>query len=240
MRLLSQASTPLESWIHAATWYSQVARWKNVVLPEDAELQAKIVALHDSLVAEAEALSELYAFGTRAVDKRLVEILPLVVLEIETQAGETFEGMGGLGAVGLLSRFKKYKKLGAKAWEIGKWLLIAWGVVKLGPPAIKLGTNILDAFNKLLESDEEKALRIRETTLEIASARNKAIQDCLAETDPSAKSECLAATNEAFDIVTPATDCGLLDTPAGTSIGGIVGLLGGYVGSETVLSWVEE
>ena len=161
MRLLSRASTPLEAWLHASAWYSQVARWKNIVLPEDEELQASIVALHDSLVAEAEALSEFYGLGTDAVDKRIVEVLPLAVLEIESQAGELFEGVGGLGAVGLLARFKKYKKLGPKAWKYGKWLLVAFGLIKLGPPAVKLGSNILDAFNRILETDAEKALRIR-------------------------------------------------------------------------------
>lgn len=240
MKLLGPARNPFEAWLRAASWYQATRRWATLLNATDASLTTKLDALRDSLAVEAEDIAIVYGQGETARHKYVASIMPLIWAEVQTASGEVIStGVGGLGQIpgpiagAWIMGAQAAKNVWTKVWKYGKWLLGAWAFVEVGIPVIRFGVDTAKQLRNLFESDVDKAIRLHETQMELAKIRAQLIADCDGNLD------CIQSVKESFDLVTPEGDCGLLDTPTGTGLGGIMGLLGGYVASEAVIGWVE-
>ncbi len=231
MKLLVAARTqePLAAWIATATWYQSVRRWLKATGKEPAGVVAALDALRDSLEAEGAALTEVYAKGTTAAQKTVAALLPLAWADIQSKSGEEMPGLG---------------KLGQGWWALAK-PVVEWVVKYLGLPAlgiwglsktrIPVASDIARGIIAIFETDAQRAQRLQDTQGENAKAKAEDIAACAGD------AQCIAGVKWAWGMITEdeETDCGLLDTPLGTSIGGIFGMLGGYVTGESVLKRVE-
>lgn len=231
MRLLVMARTqePLAAWIATATWYQSARRWLKATGKAPAGVVAALDALKDALEAEGTALFDVYSKGTTAAQKAVALNLPLAWADIQAKCEETPTGLG---------------KLGAGWWAVSKpmveWIfkyigipgLALWGLSKTDiPVASDIARGVLSIF----ESDAQRAQRLQDTRGENAKSKAEDIEACAGD------KECIAGVKWAWGQIDEDedTDCGLLDTPLGTSIGGIFGALGGYVTGESVLKRVE-
>lgn len=241
MRLLEPARNPFEAWLRAASWYQATRRWATLLNVTDSEFVSSLDALRDSLQTEAESIVAVYSQGETARHRYVASILPTVWAEIQTSSTESIPtGVGGLGQVpgatsaAWIAGVQAVKNLPGLCWKYGKWLLVAWGFAEVGIPVLKAGLEIVRQAKQLLEDDTEKAVRLHETQMKAAAIRAQLIANC------NGNQECIQSVKESFDTIALDDDsCGLLDTPTGTGLGGIMGLVGGYVAAEAVLGWVE-
>jgi hypothetical protein len=233
-RLSKPSNSPLESWARTATWYQLGSRALTVMGPETkARLAPSMDALRAALEAEAVAIVEAYASGKSLAAKRVAALVPNAWAEVKSYADEPVPepSLGGLsGALDVVKKATEWIK------AVGPYLLGLFVFIKIGPD------KIFGGITRLFESEEEKEKRKRDAALDWRRDKETELEKCLS--DCGADRACLARCKEDVDYVydtfgPDATECGLLDTPAGTSLGGIFGLLAGYVTGEKVLGWVE-
>jgi hypothetical protein len=236
MRLLHASQSPLESWVRTATWYQLARRFLTVAGPEAQAVMAESMSgLRDALAAEAVELATAYGSGTKASHKRVAYLVGMAWSEVELMAAEAAPGtlpgsMGGLGGVvDLLAK--------AKTWivKVGPWLLGLWVLYKVGP------VRIYDGISRLFETDEEKEKRRAAAAAAWPLAEVAAMQKCVtaAAGDANLIAACQSNMKKSFAAAAPGDDeCGLLDTPTGTSLGAIFGGMAGLIVTETMLGWV--
>lgn len=239
MRLLHASQSPLESWVRTATWYQLARRFLTVVGPEaQAVMAPSMSALRDALAAEAVELSTAYGTGTKATEKRVSYLVGMAWSEVELMAAEsppseTPSSMGKLGqvagVVGLLAK--------AKTWitTYGPWILGLWVFYKIGP------VRVYEGIERLFETDEDREKRKTDAALAWIEAKRAALAKCVTDCagDLSCVASCKGDVEKAFDAAAPVDEeCGLLDTPTGTSLGAIFGGMAGLIVTETMLGWV--
>jgi hypothetical protein len=240
MRLLHPSQSPLESWVRTATWYQLASRFLAVAGTEaQAAMAESMSGLHDALAAEAVELSTAYGAGTKASHKRVAYLVGMAWSEVELMAAEAAPGtipgsMGKLGqAVAVVSKFDK-----ALAWikKVGPWLLGLWVLYKVGP------VRIYEGIERLFETDEQKEKRRAAAAAAWPLAEAAATQQCVTVCpagDAACVATCKSNMKKSFAAAAPTGDtCDLLDTPTGTSLGGIFGGLAGLIVTETMLGWV--
>jgi hypothetical protein len=237
MRLLRASRSPLESWVRTATWYQLASRFLAVAGTEaQAAMAESMSGLRDALAAEAVELSTAYGAGTKASHKRVAYLVGMAWSEVGLMAAEAAPGtipgsMGGLGSfVDFLAK--------AKTWiaKVGPWLLGLWVLYKVGP------VRIYEGIERLFETDEEKEKRKAAAASAWPLAQVAAMQQCVTACpagDAACVAVCKANMKKSFAAAAPDDEvCGLLDTPTGTSLGGIFGGLAGLIVTETMLGWV--
>lgn len=249
MRLLHPSNSPLESWIRTATWYQLVRRFLTVAGPEyQADMEAPLAALHDALAAEAAELSTVYSAGTTAANKRVGYLVGVAWAEVEMMAEEALpaEEPSSMGKLGQTPVAWAAMTALQKVWHVAKWVgLIGGGMLGLWVFA-KIAPTVSGGIKQLFESDAERAKREAETANAIWQSKLRALEECAKQCAEQGVSQqkcsawCAENVDKSYDLITPTTsECGLLDTPTGTALGGIFGLLGGFVAAEAILGWVE-
>ncbi len=228
------SNSPPESWARTATWYQLGARALTAMGPEaKARLAPSMDALRLALEDEAVVIVEAYSSGRTLAAKRVATLVPNAWAEVKAYADEPLPdtGMGGLGGA-----LDVVKKVGEWIRAVGPYVLGLFIFVKIGPDKVFSG------IGRLFEGEEEKEKRKRDAALAWRRDKETELEKCLRDcgADRACLARCKADVDFVYDTFGPdAAECGLLDTPAGTSLGGIFGLLAGYVTGEKVLGWVE-
>ncbi len=241
MRAFNGYSTPVESWIAGARQYVATSRFVSLAAIGDAALQAKLDALRDTLVTEALDIEAVYGAATTSRHKRVAKIIAQARAEMLTMAGEVSTGLGGFPELNAIANVAKFKLAMQWCWKWGKWILIAWGVKECGLPVLKASIEIAAQVRQLVESDIDKAARLHGLAQETAAKKVSLIAQCQADNagNPQAVKACIDSVNQSFEIVAPSGECGILDTPTGSSLGAIMGLFSGFIAGESALGIVE-
>lgn len=231
MRLMAPTKSYLKSWVQHATLYQKAARIVRAIAPDQVDTIApSFDAYRAAIEAEAEVLVGIYGQGTKAAQKRVAELIPIAWSEVLVNSSEPFAETWteptGLGVTPIKPTTFKIVVQYAK-W-IGGGLIALWGFVNIGMPLMK-------SIKDLTKTAAEKAQAQLNLAVELEKIRLQLVQGC----SPGDQG-CVDRYNRLIDSASGLEeDCGLLDTPTGTGLGGIGGLLIGYVGAESVLGWVE-
>lgn len=241
MRSFLVGRTSAESWLRTAIWYQALRRFMRVAAIESGPMVEATDDLRDALELNLAAIVDLYSKGPGARHRAVADRLVAAWDEIQDAAGENYPE--GLGVIPEIMQVVKY---GAPAvmswcWTWGKRALIAVAVIGVGPPLIKGIAGLVTTVRDLAETDAERARKAFQAQRESANEKARLIEQCRLENagNPAAIAACIGAMNDTFEALMPSGDCGLLDTPTGTALGGIMGLIGGYVVAESVFGWVE-
>lgn len=241
MRSFLVGRTSAESWLRTAIWYQALRRFMRVAAIETGPMVEATDNLRDALELNLAAIVDLYSKGPGARHRAVAERLVAAWDEIQEAAGENYPE-----SLGVLPEIMQVVKYGVPAvmswcWKWGGRALIAAAVIGVGPPLIKGIARLAEAVRDIAETDAERARRATEEIREAAREKQRLIEQCRLENagNPAAIAACIESTTTTFDALMPSGDCGLLDTPTGTALGGIMGLIGGYVVAESVFGWVE-
>ncbi len=241
MRSYFIGRTPAESWLRTAHWYQAMRRFMSVAAIDHVDVVASMDRLHDSLERNVVLMADVYSQSPTARHKLLARRLLDTWDEVLEMSGEAYPE--SLGVVREVMQIAKYgvPAIMTWCWTWGKRALIVWGVITVGPPLIKGLSGIASAIKDMGKSDIDRTRDALDAAREAAREKERQIEICRLENagNPAAIAECIKAMNDTFEAILPGGECGLLDTPTGTALGGIIGLVGGIVAADAVFGWVE-
>lgn len=241
MRSYFVGRTPAETWLRTAHWYQAMRRFMSVAAIDDASMVERMNRLRDALEVNVLLMADIYSQVPTPRHKALANRLLDAWQETLEMSGEPYPE--SLGVVPEIMQIVRYgaPMVVSWCWRWGTRALAAWGLITVGPPLIKGIGRLASAISDLSKSEAETAKEAAEATIEAQKQKQQAIDKCKLDFagNPQAIAECVKGLNETFASIIPSGECGLLDTPTGTALGGIMGLVGGYVAAEAVFGWVE-
>lgn len=231
---------------HAIREYGKAAvlwRWRAAVLTGRGQnvsadvwtaMQREEEALDYEATEIVGALTELAAGSTGRRKKVLAGVAGLIAADQTALKAMPLDPrlfsippVGGVagGMKGLLSPLSW-----AEVGTLFKKLVVGLGVI-LGAGVV--GTAAYVGYRAFLRTPADRAADTAETINAIIASKASSLAACASQPDPE---QCREDVNDLYDSLMPGS-CGILKTPLGSILGGLVGIGAGYVGMRKLMGW---